>query len=336
LELFNYATIDNNLKYEAWREGEKNAAKREQTLRAVQWIADKGLAQRGHTLVWWLQYGKWKIDLPREEVIELMRKHIADMTSHPVLNKTILDWDVLNEASHNSPIYNHIGKEAFIELFRIARQHHPNGLLFINDAKITSQRIPKHAHHEGFHYDLAKYLIDNGAPLDGIGFQGHHSGNIATDPSEVLRILNRFAALGKTLQITEFDIKTYNEGGNTYTQQEIDQLEADYTRDYMTICFSHPSVDAFIMWGFWDGNHWKDNAPIFRRDWSLKPSGQIYKDLVFGKWWTREKGASDAEGRFATRGFLGDYEITVTADGKTKMLKTSLPQNGQTLTVKLD
>jgi len=335
LELFNYATIDNNLKMDAWRAGEKDPAKREQTLKTVQWLSDNNLTQRGHTLVWWLQYGKWEIDMSREELIALMKDHVADMTGHPLLSKAILDWDVQNEASHNSPIYNKIGNDALVEIFKAARRHDPDGRLFINDAKITSQRIPKHAHHESFHYDLAKYLIEHGAPLDGIGFQGHHSGNNATDPQEVLRILNRFAALGKVMQITEFDIKTYNAEG-AYSQEEIDRLEADYTRDYMTITFSHPLVDAFIMWGFWDGNHWKDNAPVFRRDWSLKLSGQAYKDLVFDQWWTRTSGQSNERGEYAMRGFLGDYEISVTHDGKTKTVKTSLPKAGQTVTVKFD
>lgn len=53
--------------------------------------------------------------------------------------------------------------------------------------------------------------------------------------------------------------------------------------------FSHPSVDAFIMWGFWDGNHWHQNAPIFNLDWSIKPSGQAYIDKVFNEWWTNEE-----------------------------------------------
>ena len=27
--------------------------------------------------------------------------------------------------------------------------------------------------------------------------------------------------------------------------------------------FSHPATNGFLMWGFWDGAHWKDNAPYF-------------------------------------------------------------------------
>lgn len=34
------------------------------------------------------------------------------------------------------------------------------------------------------------------------------------------------------------------------------------------------------------------------------------------RWWTNEEGRTGADGTFACRGFLGDYELTVTAGGK--------------------
>ena len=84
----------------------------------------------------------------------------------------------------------------------------------------------------------------------------------------------------------------------------------------MTAMFSHPSVKAFVMWGFWEGAHWIPSGAMLRRDWSLKPNGTVYKDLVFKKWWTNADGKTGAKGTFATRGFLGDYEIEVKAGGK--------------------
>jgi hypothetical protein len=68
---------------------------------------------------------------------------------------------------------------------------------------------------------------------------------------------------------------------------------------------------------------------MVRRDWSLKPNGQV-PDLVF-----RSGGptptAGRAKGTFATRGFLGDYEVQVVAGGKTRMVKTSLGKDGRTV-----
>ena len=50
------------------------------------------------------------------------------------------------------------------------------------------------------------------------------------------------------------------------------------------------------MWGFWDGAHWKNNAPLYRRDWSLKPAGAAYRDLVLKTWRTDASGKTGADG----------------------------------------
>ena len=51
----------------------------------------------------------------------------------------------------------------------------------------------------------------------------------------------------------------------------------------------------------------------------LKPGGVVYQDLVYNKWWTRDaKATTNAEGKATVRGFYGDYDVTVNANGKTK------------------
>ncbi len=42
------------------------------------------------------------------------------------------------------------------------------------------------------------------------------------------------------------------------------------------------------------------------------------------KWWSRVFGQTDARGASSNRCFLGDYEITVTHNGKSKTLRTTL------------
>jgi hypothetical protein len=91
-----------------------------------------------------------------------------------------------------------------------------------------------------------------------------------------------------------------------------------------------------VMWGFWDGAHWKNNAPLFRRDWSEKPAAKAYRELVLGRFRTDVKGKTDAAGKYATRGFLGDYELSVTRAGKTKTVKAQLLPAGSSLAVVLD
>jgi hypothetical protein len=72
---------------------------------------------------------------------------------------------------------------------------------------------------------------------------------------------------------------------------------------------------------------------MYRLNWKPKPNAKAYRDLVFHQWWTDEQRTTDAKGACAVRGFLGQYEITVEADGKTKIIPAKLTKDGADLTV---
>jgi hypothetical protein len=126
----------------------------------------------------------------------------------------------------------------------------------------------------------------------------------------MLAILDRFGKLGKPIWVTEYD--------NEVTDEEV---AAKFTRDFYTVMFSHPSVEGVVMWGFWDGAHWKNSAPLYRRNWTLKPAGEAFRELVQKTWRTDVSGKTDADGRFGTRGFYGEYEIYVSFSGRQKTIK---------------
>ena len=136
-------------------------------------------------------------------------------------------------------------------------------------------------------------------------------------PETLLKYYDKLGTTGKALAITEYDFDTTDE-----------QLKADYTRDIMTAVFSHPNFNCFTIWRFWDGQPTQHLSVIYANDWRLLPSGQVYKDLVFKKWWTDEKGKTGAEGKFTTRGFYGDYEITAIAGGKTGKVTANFQKGG--------
>src|SRR5207244_13525667 len=96
----------------------------------------------------------------------------------------------------------------------------------------------------------------------------------------------------------------------------------------MTAVFSHPSTNGIIMWGFWDPKHWLSNAPLYRKDWTLKPSGEAWMDLVFHQWWTNANVTTDTAGRCEVRAFLGDYEISAKHGTTEVTAKTKLKAEG--------
>ena len=174
-----------------------------------------------------------------------------------------------------------------------------------------------------FHYITFTVSILLIAATVYLGMQSHFGGT-PTPPEKMLSILDRYAAIGLDISITEHDIDTDDE-----------QLQADFTRDFLTTVFSHPAVVAVLTWGFWENSHWKPDAAYYRSDWSLRPAGQVWRDLVTKKWWTNEAAETGADGHVRTRGFLGDYEISVSCRGVTKQVKAVIPRTGAQVDIRL-
>src|SRR5690606_16275727 len=149
------------------------------------------------------------------------------------------------------------------------------------------------------YYELIEHMLSRGAPLQGIGLMGHFFSDAElVSPMEVLEVFDRYAAFGLPLLVTEFDVWTTNE-----------KLQADFTRDFLIAAFSHPAVEGVVMWGFWEGRHWHPAAALYRLDWSPKPNGALWEELVLNQWRTVTAGTTDTTGRFRSRGFQGTYSI---------------------------
>jgi len=316
---FNKVVLENDLKWGPWE------ANRQRALDAVKWLRDRGIEVRGHNLVWpsWRNTPRDLQDLKNNP--DALRKRIAGHIIDEVgaLKGQCVEWDVVNEIFANHDVPDLLGKEEVVHWFQLAHQADPAAKLFINDYDTVESGRADNPHTAAYEEQI-RYLLANGAPLSGIGIQSHFAWNLPA-PAAVLKGFDRFAALGLEMEITEEDIDVTDE-----------QLQADFTRDYMTLAFSEPSMVGFLSWGFWEGRHWRSDAAYFRKDWSVKPAGQIWIDLVTNKWWTRASGQTDAQGLYKTRGFLGDYEITATQGGRTKTIHTALKKENAPLEITLE
>jgi len=312
LKYFNKVVMENDLKWSGWE------GNRQRAIDGVKWLRDHGIAVRGHNLVWpaWCNL-PGDLETLKNDPAALRKRvddHIADEVT--AMKGQCVEWDVINELYTNHDLPDTLGRDSIIEWFRLAHQADPAAKLYINDYDTVESGRQNNAHTDAYE-ETIRYLLDHGAALSGIGIQSHFGWNLPA-PAAVLKGLDRFATLGPELEITEHDIDVTDE-----------QLQADYTRDYMTLAFSHPAVTGFLSWGFWEGRHWRPNGAYFRKDWSIKPAGKVWIDLVTNKWWTRASGETDAQGSYKTRGFLGDYEITVTHNGKSRTLRTTLQKNSK-------
>ncbi len=313
-DFFNAVTIDNNLKWPAWMD----PAKRESTKKAVQWILDNKFRLRGHNLVWPGKkftpsfYSKQTGFGP--SFADSINRHIEDIVT--TMKGKVYGWDVINEMIYEKDYFSVMPRTQAAEWFKLARRFDAGATLFINEySMLNNIASPQNIQ---TYLNLIKELQNYGAPIDAIGVQGH-VGRQPRNPSQVISDLDMFTSTGLPVQITEFDINSPDE-----------ELQADYTRDFLIACYSHPVVNGFTMWGFWEAAHWKPDAAMFRKDWTQKPNVAAWTDLVLKQWRTNITQTSAGNGQVKTRGHLGRYEITVTkgrsvAKEVYQLIKTAKP-----------
>ena len=320
--LFNRATSP--IYWADW--GWANEKRRADYLGIAQWLQDNGMTTRGHVIV----YPGWKF-MPKEaRALEkdpaaprqrILRQVVEVVQETKRFNFD--EYDVTNELRQLRDLTDILGFEGVIEWFRTARQHNASAKLAINENTILTNG-GKTRQEQDHYAGVIEKLMAAGVGPDVIGMQGHF-GEALTPPDRLIEILDRFAKYGKPIHITEFDIDTRDEAA-----------QGDYMRDFMTVIFSHPAVGNFTQWGFWEGRHWKPGAAMIRKDWTLKPNGEAFMNLVYKEWWTNLTMQTTAEGTTAARGFLGDYAITVTANGRSKTVPAKLTKEGTAVKVVFD
>ena len=329
LELFNAGSTGNDLKWGPWIGDWGPSWSRTQTLNALAWMqANSGFHLRGHVLVWpsvrnTPQFLGPLIEASDPSVPQHILNHIADIV--PATRDTIPEWDVLNEPFDNHDIMDKYGDAVMADWFKEARKHHATARLYINDYAIISGGGLNVAKQDAYAATI-QYLLDQGAPLDGVGFQGHFDAG-PTGMAKAWSIMQRYATEFPNLEfkITEFDVDTDEE-----------ELQADYLRDFLTLVFSHPKFTGFQVWGFWEGAHWKPRAAMVRNNWEEKPSATVWRSLVLDQCKTDQTRATGADGRVRGRAFLGDYDISVHVGGQTANATAVVDADGIGATITID
>jgi endo-1,4-beta-xylanase len=217
-----------------------------------------------------------------------------------------VSWDVTNETRELKDLPKVFGSEdVYVRMFKLAHEIDPGPRLFLNENTILTSGGKTEAQQAEFER-MIRYLLSQHAPLQGIGMQAHFSDSL-TPPTEIWRIVDRFAKFGLPIQITEFDLPI-----------EDKQAQADYTRDLLTAWFADPATTGFTMWGFWEGSMWQPEGALVDKNWKVLPNGQAWLDLVKKKWWTDTNVVTDSHGVAKVRVFKGDYEIGLGGSSKTE------------------
>lgn len=323
---FNYAVPENVFKWSSMQptSGPVNYSRVNGYL---DWCDELDWEMRGHTLLWGstsyedthpLQ--KWVKDLPlKPDMWDTCKVRVQREMSY--YKGIIKEYDVLNEATpgHADWLQENIGDSINWYCFKWADEIDPDADLYINDYGMISG---------GDFYlnymNTIQKMLDNGAPLDGIGVQGHFGR--AVSPTGMKTALDSLSTFGLPIRITEFDMDV---GAYNLTEE----VQAKYYSLAMRTAFAHPSVSGFLFWGFWDARHWRDEAGIFATNKAPKIAADSVYHLLYNEWATNET-ISTTSGAIDLNAFLGTYDLVANVDGVEKYFTTTLLKD-QSDTVKI-
>jgi GH35 family endo-1,4-beta-xylanase len=312
-ENFNYAVHENGLKWYDC-EKEQGVVNYYTADRIWEMCHDLNIPMRGHCIFW--EKDKyimpWLKALNNDELRSAVNHRAIDVTKH--FKGRIEEFDLNNEMVQVNFFRRRLGYGIVNEMAYMAKAGNPNAILYVNDYGILVEG--------GFNAETYILQIENllatGVPIGGIGCQGHFitsrkadsSGRAATTPEHVQKTLDRLAKFSLPIKITECLFVADSEEG-----------KAEELRKYFPIFFAHSSVEAILMWGFWEVGHWVPRTAMWKKDWTPTPLALAYRDLVFNQWWTQIAGKADDRGTFKADAFYGDY--TITSNGKTKNVTLS-------------
>ena len=181
-----------------------------------------------------------------------MQSHISNVMGH--YKGRCYAWDVVNEAIGDdgnwrpSVFLSTFNGTDFIPLaFNLAKAADPSAKLYFNEYNLeyNGAKTDKAV-------ELVKLVQAAGAPIDGVGFQGHLLVAGTPSRSSIATALQRFTALGVEVAFTELDIRhtSLPAPASAYVTQG---------NDYASVvggCLDTPNCVGVTVWGVTDKYSW--------------------------------------------------------------------------------
>jgi hypothetical protein len=329
---FNLATV---LPGWGWSDlaGGKTPAQLDQVL-GISALSDLGYAVKVHGAVWLQQYGILPDRARGMAPDEFISANVAQMEGLlGTFGETIAQWEAINEPANvnmiqlqRADVFNlmrqsaeavrRAGKPALINSGHEAdygnkyEAHTLDGKP-VGDYKRTYLHFLEMAREAGVldTFDTIGLQFYPGAQLNADlgGVQGP-----AMTPAWLMDTLDRYAAFGKAIHITECSLPSSynNEWSSGYWREPWSETtQADYAERALTLAFAHPSVASFTWWDITDQKPSVKTGGLINADGTAKAAYSRLAKAIEG-WTTHATITLDANGRGSVPAYAGDYDIS--------------------------
>jgi endo-1,4-beta-xylanase len=286
----------------------------------VQWCQANNIKVWGHTLAWHAQTPNWFFQgtngqpMTRELAMERLSNHITAEVGR--YKGRVYGWDVVNEAINdngggrgenlrNDSWVRVIGPDFLTMAFKWAHAADPDALLYYNDYNIDQDTNYDSANpqYTGKHTSsmlLLKRLLADGAPINGVGIQGHW--HLYNNIPDIEKAIADYESLGLKIAISELDVTATggNSGalnggggggrggrGGAPISAEALQRQAQVYAQMFDIFNRHAkSMTRVTFWGISDQRSWRAGQYplVFDAQYNPKPAYQAIIDVAQGKY----------------------------------------------------
>ena len=285
--LFNFATLPLYWRSFEPEEGKPRYAPVDTKLARLE---QAGITAKGHPLCWFHEAGcpAWMQGRPFEQWRQAQRRRITGIVGR--YRGRIRVYDVINEAHDwgNEPQFS---QDQLLEMTRLAaeatRAADPKAVRVVNNCCLFAEYAAEGGTYRGKQprplrtpLQYLRAVLKAGVDLDAIGLQVYYPEH---DLFEIARMLDRFAALGKPLHVTELGVSSSaardeqsmgKEPTKSYWHAPWSEgIQAEWVEQFYTLCYAHPAVEAVTWWDFSDaGGHFWPHGGFLRPDGQPKES----------------------------------------------------------------
>jgi endo-1,4-beta-xylanase len=233
------------------------------------------LVLKDHNLIWGAQQPSWISSLDSATQYHYIETWIRMVGQrYPKIDLV----DVVNEGlvGHNPPDGGNgranyeralggsgkTGVDWIVTAFELARKYMPpTAKLLINDYGIINDNGATAS------YLQIINLLQQQGLIDGIGVQGHNFEIETADTATLRYNLNRLAATGLPIYISEMDLGNV---GATGTPDDNVQLQA-YQRIF-PLFWNYLGIKGITLWGYKEGEMWQATCELVRSDGTARPA----------------------------------------------------------------
>lgn len=315
--LFNYTMAPFHWANYEPRRGEYNEP---YTGNLVDWADELGLKKKLHALIWhevcpdWLRDGEVEAEYTRR-ISHLMQTYGDRFDFFDLANETTVN------NRFNNPVSRWIQQVGPMKMMKfgteLVRSYKPDAQLIYGDWNVHGEE----------YFNFLRLMRENDIDIDLIGLQSHMHRDKWT-AEETLRVMDRAAAFGWPIHFPECSVMSGKPVGymeysasakNRYTETEEDLYwQADFTREFYTLVFSHPAVEALSWFDFTDHRWLGAPAGLVNDDIEPKPVYHALDQLINHEWHSDADVQTNEYGVAKSRLFCGSYDVTVTTGDTTQ------------------